>query len=211
MPASNSLPVVSNNKPGFKYKYPEAAPTPPGEDDVEWNKVYTAADSRFYNRNGKSADRSRKYRQSGETYLLAIEMMAEKKEKLKAGGAGSKAAAKPKPLKKGPAVVKTEASNSSRDGTPCIDRVPMSISEQIKSEGRARNKAPSAAPSSKQGTPVPVPLPGVKTGSPPPKIEKPPPKKKGTAAPVKKPTKPKGPGKYILPSTSSCYHLPVAQ
>jgi COMPASS component SPP1 len=195
IPSEPTAPI-SNNKPGFKYKYPEAAPTPPGEDDAEWNKVYTAADSRFYNRNGKSADKSRKFRQSGETYQLAIVMMAEKKEKMKTSGVNPKVApAKPKAPKKTSAVVKTEASNSSRDGTPWVDRVPMSISEQIKSEGRAR-KAPSAAPSSKQSTPVPVSLTGVKTGSPPPKVDKPPPKKKGTAAPVKKPSKPRGPGTH---------------
>lgn len=187
----DSAPSVSNNRPGFKYKYPEAAPTPAGEDDTEWNKVYTAADSRFYNRNGKSADKSRKFRQSGETYELAVIMMAERKEKMKSGGSTSKPA-RPKAPPKKPAAVKQEHSNSSRDVTPSWgDRVPMSISEQIKSEGRHR-KALSAAPSSKQGTPAP----SSKMGSPqppPPKADRPP-KKKGTAAPVKRPPKPKGPG-----------------
>ncbi|KAH8654534.1 hypothetical protein BGZ60DRAFT_418706 [Tricladium varicosporioides] len=195
------IPIVSNNRPGFKYKYPEAAPTPPGYDDAEWNKVYTAADSRFYNRNGKNSDKSRKFRQSGETYELALVMMKEKMEKI-ASGVAPRAAPKPKPaptVKK--PTVKKEPSASSRDVTPFGDKMSMSISEQIKAEGRAR-KAPSVAPSapsasSKQGTPVPTVAP--KTGSPPPlaapKIDKHPLKKKGTAAPVKRPPKPKSENK----------------
>ncbi|KAF4627454.1 hypothetical protein G7Y89_g10701 [Cudoniella acicularis] len=202
-PAPSPLPMVSNNKPGFKYKYPEAAPTPPGEDDAEWNKVYTAADSRFYNRNGKNSDKSRKFRQSGETYELALVMMKEKKEKAAAAAVGGvsgapKAPPKPKPAKKPPATVKKESSTSSRDVTPGGDRIPLSISEQIKSEGRPR-KAPSAAPSSKQSTPAPTAAPKLSSPvpppPPPPKIEKPPMKKKGTAAPIKKPSKPKSEGK----------------
>lgn len=188
---------VSNNRPGFKYKYPEAAPTPAGEDDAEWNKVYTAADSRFYNRNGKSAERSRKFRQSGETYELALVMMAEKKEKLKAGlisaVTGKNIASKTKAVKKPTTVVKKEPSTSSRDVTPGGMGMPLSISEQIKANSRAQ-KQPSAAPSSKQGTPVPG---SSKMGSPPPpapKLDRPPMKKKGTASIVKKPPRPKGPG-----------------
>jgi COMPASS component SPP1 len=72
----------------FKYKYPEAAPTPPSEEDEIWNKLYTAADSRMYNKHGKSANESRKYRQSGETYQLALQMLREKKDKAAALAAG---------------------------------------------------------------------------------------------------------------------------
>lgn len=74
-------PPRGTNKSGYKYKYPEAAPTPEGEDDDEWNKVYTAADSRFYNKHGKSSQASKKYRQSRETYELAVTMIADKKQK----------------------------------------------------------------------------------------------------------------------------------
>jgi COMPASS component SPP1 len=198
-------PPRSTNKPGYKYKYPEAAPTPDGEDDDEWNKVYTAADSRFYNKHGKSSQASKKYRLSGETYELAVTMLAEKKEKARSDynsqsdmtGSSSGTILPPKTAKPKkvtpippPQPLKREPSSSSRDATPGM---PLSISEQIKQEGRAR-KAPSAAPSSKQGTPAPT-----TAGSPVPKIEKPPApkvdkpvtKKKGIAAPIKKPTKPK--------------------
>lgn len=44
----------------------------------------------MYNRHGKSANESRKYRQSGETYQLALKMLQEKKEKLAAQAAGGK-------------------------------------------------------------------------------------------------------------------------
>ncbi|TVY38786.1 Set1 complex component [Lachnellula subtilissima] len=207
-------PPRGTNQSGYKYKYPEAAPTPEGEDDDEWNKVYTAADSRFYNKHGKSSQASKKYRQSGETYELAVTMIADKKQKarndynsqaaeLTGGGGGSGGAAilppktttpKPKaPTKKvqPPPSLKQELSTSSRDETPGVDKMPLSISEQIKQEGRPR-KAPSAAPSSHQGTPAPSTA--SKVDSPPAKIEKPPPpkagvKKKGTAAVVRKPTK----------------------
>jgi COMPASS component SPP1 len=64
----------------------------------------------------------------------------------------------------------------------------MGIAEKIKSEGRAR-KAPSAAPSSDRGTPAPTPAKKANSPAPPPppKMDKPP-KKKGTAAHVKKST-----------------------
>lgn len=207
-------PPRGTNKSGYKYKYPEAAPTPEGEDDDEWNKVYTAADSRFYNKHGKSSQASKKYRQSRETYELAVTMIADKKQKARndynsqaaelnrggsGGGSGGAAILPPKtatpkprvPTKKvQPPSLKQELSSSSRDETPAMDRMPLSISEQIKQEGRPR-KAPSAAPSSHQGTPAPSTA--SKIDSPPPKIEKPPPpkavKKKGTAAPARKPTK----------------------
>ncbi|TVY56256.1 Set1 complex component spp1, partial [Lachnellula suecica] len=228
-PASHpavSLPPILNprstNKPGYKYKYPEAAPTPDGEDDDEWNKVYTAADSRFYNKHAKSATASKKYRLSGETYELAVTMMAEKKQKAQkeynahlAGGIGGRSysailpptkatAPKPKPKTQTP-TLKKEPSTSSRDGTPGGDRMqPLSISEQIKQEGRAR-KAPSVAPSSKQSTPAPS---TARMESPSSKIDKSSPprpvvKKKGIAAPVKKPTRPKQDERFSKPAAKS--------
>jgi COMPASS component SPP1 len=212
--------VISNNKPGFKYKYPEAAPTPPGEDDVVWNKVYTAADSRMYNKHHKNANESRKFRQSGETRTLAERMLKENKEKHAKAVAAAAASGLPlsavrstpksststlAPKKK---EIKKETSTSSRDGTPGGDVIPMSISEKIKSEGRAR-KAPPPPPSSSQGTPAPstAPKQGTPSGTakqgtpssgpqmnspglekdssvPPPKVQKP--AKKGTATTVKK-------------------------
>src|SRR3954452_11558028 len=80
--------AISNNAPGFKYKYPQAKPTPPGVDDTEWNKIYTAADSRNYNKHNKSATESKKYREKGETYDLALLMLKEKREKAKKLAAG---------------------------------------------------------------------------------------------------------------------------
>ncbi|RDL41060.1 uncharacterized protein BP5553_01039 [Venustampulla echinocandica] len=198
VPTAPSQPI-SNNAPGFKYKYPEAAPTPPGEDDIEWNRTYTAADSRFYNKNGKSAQQSRKFRQSGETYQLALQMMEAKKMKsdttttggLGSSGATTKAAVKTKPVKKAqPTTARMEPSTVAVDATLVGGMTPLSISEQIKSEGRAR-KAPSAAPSSKQGTPAPSSASKLSSPAPSVKPEKPATKKKGTAAPVRRPKKPK--------------------
>ncbi|PQE24422.1 hypothetical protein CJF30_00009920 [Rutstroemia sp. NJR-2017a BBW] len=202
--SSISTPKVSNNAPGFKYKYPEAAPTPPGEDDEKWNKIFTAADSRLYNKHHKNANESRKYRLSGETRVLALKILAERNEQAAKAAADAaagivapnKKSAKPKAPPKTASIAK-ESSISSRDVTPGFtDRAPMSISEQIKSEGRAR-KAASAIPSSNHGSPGPTSAP--KQSSPAPvqvKPEKPPTKKKGTAAPVKRPktkAKPEGP------------------
>lgn len=42
----------------------------------------------MYNKHGKSANESRKYRQNGETYELALRMLQEKKEKLAAQATG---------------------------------------------------------------------------------------------------------------------------
>jgi COMPASS component SPP1 len=211
--------VITNNKPGFRYKYPQAAPTPPNEDDVVWNKVYTAADSRMYNKHHKNANESRKYRESGETRILALRMLASNKEKHAQAVAAAKAVgvpfahstsktSTPAMAPKKEATIKKETSSSSRDGTPGGDAIPMSISEKIKSEGRAR-KAPPPAPSSSQGTPAPStapkqgtpsasakqgtpsigpkmnsPAPEKASSVPPPKIQKP--AKKGTATTVKK-------------------------
>jgi COMPASS component SPP1 len=84
-PCMDSTPI-SNNAPGFKYKYPQAKPTPAGIDDTAWNKIYTAADSRNYNKHNKSANESKKYRERGDTYELALKMLQEKIEKDKKGG-----------------------------------------------------------------------------------------------------------------------------
>ncbi|KAH7336233.1 hypothetical protein BKA65DRAFT_403055 [Rhexocercosporidium sp. MPI-PUGE-AT-0058] len=194
--------VHSCNSPSFKYKYPQAKPTPEGEDDTVWNRIYTAADSRMYNKHHKSANESRKYRESGETRTLALRMLVENKEKHYKAVAAALAGGHvhlPKAVQKAksPAVrpetvgIKKERSEEFYDLAP--GAVPMSISEKIKSEGRKR-KAPSDTPSSQQGTPAPTTTqklssPAPKSGSPAPtKMEKPPiPKKKGTAAPVKKP------------------------
>jgi len=212
--------VISNNKPSFKYKYPQAAPTPEGEDDTVWNKVYTAADSRMYNKHHKNANESRKYRESGETRVLAIKMLAENKEKYAQAVAAAKASGIPlSAIRSTPKIstptagpkkkeIKKEMSSSSRDGTPGGDGIPMSISEKIKSEGRARKALPNP-PSSNQGTPAPstgpkqgtpsavakqgtpsngarVNSPAPEKASPVPPLKTPKPAKKGTATTVKK-------------------------
>ncbi|QSZ36581.1 hypothetical protein DSL72_006461 [Monilinia vaccinii-corymbosi] len=189
-----SKPKISNNAPGYRYKYPEAAPTPPGVDDERWNKIYVAADSRFYNRAKKNATESRKIRLTGETYKLALRILEERNAK-EAEAAADLAAgiappSKKTPKPKAPKIPKAP-SISSRDGTPGFnDRIPLSISEQIKSEGRARKGLPSTS----QGSPGPS---SHKHNSPAPsqikseKAEKSIPKKKGTAAPIKK-VRPKG-------------------
>jgi COMPASS component SPP1 len=130
--------------------------------------------------------------------VLALKILAERNEQAAKAAADAaagivaptKKSTKPKAPPKAASIVK-ESSVSSRDVTPgYADRIPMSISEQIKSEGRAR-KAASAIPSSNHGSPGPTSAP--KQSSPAPvlvKSEKPPTKKKGTAAPVKRP-KPK--------------------
>ncbi|TAQ85947.1 hypothetical protein B7494_g5713 [Chlorociboria aeruginascens] len=187
---------LSNNDPDFKFKYPEARPTPPDEDDYEWNKTYTAADSRFYNKYKKNSNESKRLRQTGETRILAIQMHEEKNKAAAAraaggiGNPGSKAsAAKPKPPVAKLQIstnIKNEASASSRDPTPGADKIQLSISEQIKSAGRAA-KAASATASSDRGTPAPMAAPKLNSPAPTaPKVEKSTPKKKGTAAPVKK-------------------------
>lgn len=195
----------SNNSPSFKYKYPQAKPTPDGEDDAAWNKIYTAADSRMYNKHHKSANESRKYRESGETRTLAIRMLAENKEKHARAVAAALAGGQPyvpkAPSKPRSTSVKTEAvgvkkevSEESWDLAP--GAIPMSISEKIKSEGRKR-KVPSDTPSSQQGTPAPSgsqhhSSPAPRLDSPAPaKVEKPVLKKK--AAPTKRTGPPKKP------------------
>ncbi|PBP20717.1 PHD transcription factor [Diplocarpon rosae] len=196
--------VHSNNSPTFKYKYPQAKPTPEGEDDAVWNRIYTAADSRMYNKHHKSANESRKYRESGETRTLSLRMLVENKAKharaVAAALAGGqtylpKAAPKPKntTAKYEYVGIKKETPEEPYDlaSGGISGGVPMSISEKIKSEGRKR-KAPSDAPTSQQGTPAPPTAqkhssPAPKLGSPAPsKTDKPTLKKKGTAASVRK-------------------------
>jgi COMPASS component SPP1 len=74
----------------------------------------------------------------------------------------------------------------------------MGIAEKIKAEGRSR-KLSSAGPASDRGTPAPVTAKQTSSPAilPPPKIEKPAPKKKGTAAPVKRGPKPKAKEKKV--------------
>lgn len=102
----------------------------------------------MYNKHGKDANSSRKYRASGETRALALTMMKEKREKealgLPARGSKPKNAHVP---------ASREFPLSSRDGTPTLDIMAMSISEKIKAEGRQRKT--SVGPSSTGGTPQP--------------------------------------------------------
>ncbi|KUJ23357.1 uncharacterized protein LY89DRAFT_606181 [Mollisia scopiformis] len=195
--------VHSCNKEGFKYKYPEAAPTPDGEDDVVWNKTYTAADSRMYNKNGKDANQSRKFRLSKETYTLSLKVHLENKQKYAnkhpvntlaaADPQVSKAVAKPKAVstKIGESASKATTSDPQSKMADNNDHNSMSIPEKIKSDGRIRKPSSNAA-FSMQSSPGPstghtMASPLVNTGSPAPaKIEKPAAKKKGTAAVVKK-------------------------
>ena len=169
----------------------------------------------MYNKHHKSANESRKYRDSGETRTLALRMLGENKEKhykaVAAALAGGhaympKAAQKAKSpaVKPEPIGIKKERSEEFSDLVP--GAVPMSISEKIKAEGRKRKAPPTDTPSSQQGTPAPstaqkLSSPAPKSGSPAPtKMDKPPvPKKKGTAAPVKKPA-PKRPRSEGLPA-----------
>ncbi len=156
--------------------------------------MYTAADSRMYNKHGKSATESRKFRESGETRILALRMLEENKAKHAAGIPPRAKAVR----KDTPHVPKKEHIPKARGFTPLAGETMMSISEKIKSEGRAR-KAPSAAISSAQGTPAPVLPPHIShanrssSASAPdvkkPEAKKPGPKKRGTAGPAKKPSR----------------------
>lgn len=74
-------------------------------DDTEWNKIYTAADSRNYNKHNKSANESKKYRERGDTYELALKMLEEKREKANKAASGDGPPRKPKPA----VIKKTEA------------------------------------------------------------------------------------------------------
>ena len=138
----------------------------------------------MYNKHGKDATNSKKYRVSGETRILALRMLEEKKAK-EAAGLPPRATPRPRvAMPKKPASVKKESSGSVPEDPQSFDMT-MSISEKIKQEGRAR-KVSSAAPLSNSGTPAPS---APKMSSPAPAItkgEKLPAKKKGTAAPVKK-------------------------
>lgn len=65
-------------KKRFKYKYPEAYPTPPGWDDETWNKAYTAADSRIYNHAKKNHQVSKQKRGEGVTRIEALQWEADR-------------------------------------------------------------------------------------------------------------------------------------
>lgn len=183
---------MSNNEPDFKYKYPQARPTPPDVSDIDWNKIFNAADSRFYNKAHKSAIASKAKRESGETYTLALQMLQEKRDKASSTGNNStigglnpptsthpsatiKASStkKPQPLK-GP-------TGSSREATP-MGLSTMDMAERIKTEGRPRKAASTAlstAPS-EYDTSAPSLAPKAEPSKPKPA------RKKGTAAPTKK-------------------------
>lgn len=157
--------IHSNNGPGFKWKYPEAAPTPAGEDDGQWNKIYTAADSRKYNHHGKSSSESKKFRGTGETYTLAMKMLVDNKEKYATAVRMAIAAGLPIPSdipratpKPGQALKATPKSEPrtyvKKDQTfseaAIFGGESLSISEKIKSQGRVRQ------PSALSSTSLPV-------------------------------------------------------
>ncbi|KAI1002855.1 hypothetical protein K3495_g5346 [Podosphaera aphanis] len=159
--------VVTNNAPDFKYKYPEAKPTPPNEDDTVWNRTFTAADSRLYNKHGKNATNSKKFRLSGETRILALSVLAENKRKYFAGLAQNKnnisatiatnsatesSLASQTSSSNAPiSLSKGGSSNISRDTVHVTDTTQMSISEKVKAEGSRNRKATSSISASNQG------------------------------------------------------------
>lgn len=157
--------IHSNNGPGFKWKYPEAAPTPEGEDDAQWNKIYTAADSRKYNHHGKSSSESKKFRGTGETYTLAMKMLVDNKEKYATAVRMAIAAgqpipsdiprATPKPGQVPKATPKSEPRTYVKKDQTFSEAAifggeSLSISEKIKSQGRVRQ------PSALSSTSLPV-------------------------------------------------------
>jgi COMPASS component SPP1 len=172
----------------------------------------------MYNKNGKSASNSKKIRATGDTYKLALKMLEEKKDDLLQQVAAVRAAvasgkpipvSKPKPPPIKMKVEKKESFTDLRDDTFTSDNIPMSISEKIKSEGRARkfnSDAPSVSASSNHGSPAPSTAPKMSSPAPA-KADKPPSKKRGTAAPVKKSAakKPRPEGTLSLLNTSLPY------
>ncbi len=211
--------VRSTNHAEFKYKYPEAEPTPEGEDDVLWNRIYVAADSRRYNHFNKNFAESKKYRLSGETRTLALTMLRDNKSKyaeavrfavengqpiptqiprgnpLKMVAALAASAANAENL----SMNKKEKPRTSESGHAAVgeDFSALSISEKIKAEGRAR----------KQSTPVAahgMPLSSQKLGNPQSKNGSPAPQAKvDSIVPKKRPSGP--PGKNV----SSKKHKPT--
>ncbi|POS88382.1 hypothetical protein EPUL_000126 [Erysiphe pulchra] len=164
--------VITNNAPDFKFKYPEAKPTPPDEDDAVWNRTFNAADSRLYNKNGKNAAISKKFRSSGETYALALQVLAENKRKYFAGIAQNKSSLRssespllsntnpvpqnsksPRPSSLA-STSKGPVPSSSADLAPHLQMTQMSISEKVKAEGGRNRKASSIALVSNQTTQV---------------------------------------------------------
>jgi COMPASS component SPP1 len=167
--------VHSNNASTFKYKYPEAKPTPPGEDDVVWNRTYTAADSRMYNKNGKDHNNSRKIRASGDTYTLSLQIHWENKQKFAKKHANpldpgsilvGKAAPKPKPASTKPnhpttTTTTMESATRLEDSMDGIDLNSMSISEKIKSKEGKRKASSVAALAMQRSSPPSVAGPSV--------------------------------------------------
>ncbi|KAH8811423.1 hypothetical protein F5884DRAFT_670294 [Xylogone sp. PMI_703] len=186
---SQAAGVQTTEKP-FKFKYAQAAPCPPGISPVEWNKIYTAADSRHYHAHNSSAVESKKLRESGATRILALQILEERQAKAALaanqppGGdtMGGKKTKAPKVKKANASEHMSTEASSSRDVTPGGDKKATGIAEQAKVE-KSIGKASSATPSSsKQGTPVP----GASKTTDPAVKEKGTIKKKGTAAPVRK-------------------------
>lgn len=178
----------------FKFKYAQAAPCPPGVSAIEWNKIYTAADSRNYHAHNSSAIESKKLRESGATRLLALQILEERQAKAAQaanqppGGdsmAGKSNKTKPPKVKKAASEHASSDVSSSRDVTPAADKKAIPSIEQFKAE-KNTTKASSATPSSsKQGTPAPSTTKAIDFAV----KDKSTVKKKGTAAPVKKPRK----------------------
>lgn len=79
MASSDPLRPLSNNHPGYHYKHFEARPSPPGVDDIEWDRIYVCANSRIYTRCANNIASTKKARQSGETYQVALEVLEERR------------------------------------------------------------------------------------------------------------------------------------
>ena len=80
--AAESAKSSPNSERKTRFKYPEAFPAPPGVVDTAWNKIYTAANARMYYKAGNSVAIAKTHRTSGETYQLALTMLAEKQGRL---------------------------------------------------------------------------------------------------------------------------------
>ena len=190
-PANSS--TVVNNNPKFKFKYPQCPPTPEGIEDITWNRAYNAADSRFYNKGGRSAKESLKKRESGETRILALQIIKDNRAKeASRGSAPSASLPKPKATTtsstQSPLSKQTPLSQQSINNFLDTTSSNMDMAERIKTEGRARKQA-SVPTSSGRGTPAPTIEQSVerKMSSPPvPAVSTAKLKKKGTASRVEK-------------------------
>lgn len=152
----------------FKYKYSEASQDggcPDGVSEEEWNKIYTAADSRIYNKHGKNANASRIRRQTGETRELALAMLLDRNNAA-AGvttGPTSATGSQPRPyMPKGPSASRASTNHfttyvpAPTPGEIFLDgKAPLSVTEQIKMGGRDRRLA-SVTEAVKQESPDPA-------------------------------------------------------